>query len=139
MRSDGGPDLDLLVRLLSEAASALPAVAVAGETESQSDETAFIAVTGGISAEEVASRLTESRFAELAWPVPLSESIFRGGAGIPLLTDEEVNAFLADVDERDPGSTSSWLELDQWKTTPDPGLLTLKVRLHLSTSTYFCL
>src|SRR5579862_8798510 len=88
MRNDGTPDLDLVVRMLVETASTQPALAIAGESENDGEETNFLTVTGGISAERVASRLVESRFAELVQPVALGDFISSGRAGIPWLTKD---------------------------------------------------
>lgn len=121
----GTPDLELVTRLLVEATSTQPALAVADESETDGGETNFFIATSGISVEEVASRLIEPRFAELARPVALGDFIFSGSAGIPLLTKDEVDEFLADVPERDRGYSRSWLELapvdndsDSWVVYP---------------------
>jgi hypothetical protein len=108
----GAPDLELVKRLLVEAVSTQPALAIAGESEDDGGETDFYNATDGNSVEEVASRLiVEPRFAELVQPVALSDFIFSGSAGIPRLTRDEVDEFLAEVPERDPGYCRSWLEL----------------------------
>ena len=69
--------------------------------------------------------MIEPRFAGLVQPVGLGDFIFSGRAGIPRLTKDEVDEFLADVPERDPGYSRSWLELapvdddsDSWVAYP---------------------
>ena len=123
MRNNGTPDVELVTRLLVEAAGTQPALAIAGESENDGGESNFF-TTSGISAEEVASRLIEPRFAELAQPVALADFIFSGSAGIPRLTKYEINELLADVTERHPGFRRSWLEFalvadgDYWVAYP---------------------
>ena len=140
IRNDGTPDLELVTRLLVEAASTQPSLAIADESEGDGGETNFF-TTSGISVEEVASRLIEPRFAELAQPVALADFIFSGSAGIPRLTKDEVDEFLADVTKRDPGFRRSWLELapvddsDSWVAYPQIALLSLDPGLDIMTET----
>lgn len=138
VRNGGTPDLELVVRLLVEAASTQPALATAGESENDGDETSFFTTTGGTSVEEVASRLIEPRFVELVQPVALSDFIYSGIAGIPRLTKDEVDEFLTDVAERDPGYMRSWLELapiengsESWVAYPQGASTSLEFHLIL--------
>lgn len=111
VRNDGTPELELVARLLVEAATTQPALAIAGEQEGGDTGPSFDAVTGGVSVEAVASRLIAPRFVELVRAVALGDFITSGAAGIPWLTNDEVDEFLIDVPEREPGFNRSWLEL----------------------------
>jgi hypothetical protein len=137
MRYDGTPDRELVEVLLIETASTQPALA-AGESGNAGGETNFFTAATGRSVEEVATRLMERRFAELAQPIALGDFIFSGSAGIPRLTNGEVDEFLANVPERDPGNGRSWLELapvddgsDYWVAYPQTASTSIEFHLLL--------
>ena len=137
VRNDGTPDVELVARLLIEAASTRAALATAGEQESDGDQTSFFTAVG-ISVEQVASRLIDPRFVELARPLALNNFISSGAAGIPLLTEDEVDKFLTDVAERDPGYRDLWLELapiddsnKSWVAYPQSAWMSLEFHLIL--------
>src|ERR1700722_9560601 len=74
---------------------------VPGTTRARDD---FVQLHGAI-------YLTRRPASAKARPVALSDFIFSGGAGIPRLTEDEVNEFRTDVTERKPVCRRSWLKL----------------------------
>ena len=117
----------------------LPAAAgAAGESDEITGGFTFADITGGVSAEHIAGYLSANPFPELARPVQLSEFVASGRAGLPKFSEAEVEAFLAEVDEQEPGYVGSWLEFapilaeeDAWVAYPQNTSFSLEFQLIL--------
>jgi hypothetical protein len=135
MKHDGTLEFEAVTRLLNDAASARPLPA--GGAGDEGDEASFFIAAERFSADELASQLLNPRFAFLAQPLDLSDFIPRGEAGLPRFTENEVDQFLAEVTERDPGYPTSWLEFapsddeESWVAYPQNASMDIEFHLLL--------
>lgn len=110
--NDGEPNFDSVARLLGEAVRTLPALATASGEPDEGDEILVDRATGGSTTVEGVVSLFEADplFARMARPIALSQFISSEQAGLPQFSTGELDAFLKDVTDREPGYARSWLE-----------------------------
>jgi hypothetical protein len=136
---DGLLDADSIVSRLNEMVKTLPALAGAsGESDDALGGLTFADISQGASVDDIADYLSADPFPEIARPVPLSDFVVSGRAGVPKFGRAEVEAFLAEVREGDPGYVRSWLEFapipsedDAWVAYPQNTSFSLEFQLIL--------
>jgi hypothetical protein len=137
--SDGVLDADSIASCLNEMVQTLPALAgAAGEPDDAMGGFTFADISHGASVDDVAGYLSAEPFPEIARPVPLSDFVVSGRAGVPKFSRAEVEVLLSEVSERDPGYVRSWLEFapipseeDAWVAYPQNTSLSLEFQLIL--------